>query len=191
MVYRLCSAYRQYMKFSLRAFLFCAVTTFLTSSGLSKPNIRKSSIGFSQPPLFSFGTFKQNDCLRHTVPASSRSCARKVNLNSVSRTLAILSMGGKGDSLGSQHDGFDFIPRRGELSDATITHFEFVAECELPTERQGPSAAPAFLYLAVAPGRVLCPFRLSPRRTTSLRATMSRAGATSACARTGSRAPRW
>eukprot|EP00291_Cryptomonas_curvata_P018538 CAMPEP_0172158614 /NCGR_PEP_ID=MMETSP1050-20130122/4474_1 /TAXON_ID=233186 /ORGANISM="Cryptomonas curvata, Strain CCAP979/52" /LENGTH=227 /DNA_ID=CAMNT_0012828033 /DNA_START=481 /DNA_END=1161 /DNA_ORIENTATION=- len=43
-------------------------------------------------------------------------------------------MGDKSD--GSRaHDGFDFVPRRGEMNDATVTHFEFIAECELPTER--------------------------------------------------------
>eukprot|EP00292_Cryptomonas_paramecium_P011189 CAMPEP_0113663664 /NCGR_PEP_ID=MMETSP0038_2-20120614/1284_1 /TAXON_ID=2898 /ORGANISM="Cryptomonas paramecium" /LENGTH=316 /DNA_ID=CAMNT_0000578749 /DNA_START=473 /DNA_END=1423 /DNA_ORIENTATION=- /assembly_acc=CAM_ASM_000170 len=44
-----------------------------------------------------------------------------------------MSMTGK--ISGEAHDEFDFVPRRGEISDSSVSRFEFVAECDLPTER--------------------------------------------------------
>ena len=132
-------SHQRCMDFVLRNFLVCAATSFLVSSGLKRATVPLGSVGFAQPPSVQFGNLRQNCCTdrgHHLLPDTFRSPIRRVKPNSISQTSAILSMGGKGDARSGSHEGFDFIPRRGEMSDATVTHFEFIAECDLPTERQ-------------------------------------------------------
>jgi hypothetical protein len=139
MTWTLCPSHQRCTDFILRTFLFCATTSFFVSSGLKEAPRHLTSFGFAQPPSLLFGNLRPGCCAGITGQSlkadTFRNLPRRINRNSISRTSAILSMGGKGDARGG-HEGFDFVPRRGEMSDATVTHFEFVAECDLPTERQ-------------------------------------------------------
>ncbi len=146
-----CPLHQKWMNFILRAFLLCAnslfITTFTTSCSANSA-IHDYSLGYSQSPALNIRNLRQKSS--PLCPRTRNSCYpteflrssfRKAHQNSISQTLAILSMGDKSDGPRA-HDGFDFVPRRGEMNDATVTHFEFIAECDLPTERQTPHCAP-------------------------------------------------
>ena len=77
---------------------------------------------------------------RSTQPAIQGRPARtecgRPRLRDRPQIVAVTSTGVSGpEGVTGAHDGFDYVARRRELSDSTVSHFEFVAECDLPTER--------------------------------------------------------
>jgi hypothetical protein len=192
-----CPLHQKWMNLVLQTFLLCANSFFLSSSCSADSAIHDFSLGFSQSPTLNLRQKSSSLCpmIRSNGSPTEllKSSFRKVHQSSISQTLAILSMGDKSDGARA-HDGFDFVPRRGEMNDATVTHFEFIAECELPTERQSPHRTSLatqrwdtfILFHATTTTQLHQP---SPARP--LTRPLPSAEASSASAPTASKAPKW